>query len=86
MPSQDAPIKLQDLRLQRPQLHAKGGKTFARHLRHAIIIRIGDDIEQLLDTVAADRPDNTELGKMRADRIDHGGLLANEKMPRPMEH
>ena len=37
-----------------------------------------DDIEQPLDTVAPDRCNNPELGKMGADRIDHRSLLADE--------
>ena len=86
MPGHDASVELQDLRLEHPQLRAKGGKTLACDLWHAIVIRIGDDVEQLLDTVAADRRDDPELGKMGADRIDHRGLLPNEEMTRAMEH
>ena len=86
MPSQDAPIELQDLYLEHPQLRAKGGKTLTCELWHAIIIRIGDDIEQLLHTVAADRRDDPELGEMGPDRINHRGLLPNEKVTRAMEH
>jgi hypothetical protein len=39
----------------------------------------GDQIEQLFNTFAPDRRDDAKLGKMRADRIDHCGLLANER-------
>ena len=39
---------------------------------------ISDDIEQLLDTVAPDRCNNPELGKMGPDRIDHRSLLTDE--------
>ena len=42
---------------QHPQLRAKGRKTLTCDLRHALVIRIGDDVEQLLDTVAANRRD-----------------------------
>ena len=59
---------------------AKGGETLTCELWHAIIIRIGDDIEQLLHTVAADRRDDPEFGKMGPDRINHRGLLPNEKV------
>ena len=31
-----------------------------------------DNFEQLLDTIATNRRDDPELGKMRADRIDDG--------------
>jgi hypothetical protein len=65
MPSHDAAIELQDLRLEHAQLRAKGEKTFAGDLWHAMVIWIGDDVEQLLDTVAADRRDSPEFGKMR---------------------
>jgi hypothetical protein len=47
---------------------------------------IGDDIEQLLDTLASNRRNDPKLGKMRADRVDHGGLLADEEMARAVEH
>jgi hypothetical protein len=86
MPGQDAPIELQDLRLQHAQLRAEGSKTLARNLRHAIVIRIGYNVEEFLDTVATNRRDYPELGKMRADRIDYGGLLPNEEMTRAMKH
>jgi hypothetical protein len=36
------------------------------------------DAEQLLDTVASDRRDDPELSQVRADGIDHRGLLADE--------
>jgi hypothetical protein len=47
---------------------------------------IGDDFQQLLDTPAPDKGDNPELGKMGADRIDHGGLLADGEMTGSMKH
>src|SRR6476659_5202996 len=86
MPGQDAPIELQDLCLEHPQLRAKGGKTLTCDLWHPLVIRIGDDVEELLDTVAANRRDDPELGEMGADRIDHRGLLPNEEMTCAMEH
>src|SRR4029077_3515869 len=86
MPGQDAPIELQDLCLEHPQLRAKGGKTLTCDLWHPLVIRIGDDVEELLDTVAANRRDDPELGEVGADRIDHRGLLANEEMTCAMEH
>jgi hypothetical protein len=33
---------------------------------------------QFLDSLASDRRDNAELGKVSSDRIDHRGLLADE--------
>ena len=35
-------------------------------------------MEQFGDAFASDRRDNAELGKMRPDRINHRGLLADE--------
>ena len=64
-------VELQDLRLEHPQLGAERGKTRARDLGHPFVTWIGDDTEQFLDTIASDRCDDPELGKMGADRIDH---------------
>src|SRR6185369_12095476 len=47
---------------------------------------VGDDFQQLLDAPAPDGGEDTELGKIRADRIDDGGLLADEQMARSMKH
>ena len=79
-------VELQDLRLEHPQLGAERGETRARNLGHPFVTWIGDDVEQFLDTLASDRRDDPELGKMGADRIDHRGLLADEEMARAMEH
>jgi hypothetical protein len=38
-----------------------------------------DSVRHLFNTFAPDRRDDAKLGKMRADRIDHCGLLANER-------
>jgi hypothetical protein len=43
-------------------------------------------MEQFLDALAPDRRDDSELGKMGADRIDHRGLLPDEQMARAVEH
>src|SRR5216684_6981059 len=43
-------------------------------------------MEQVLDTMASDPCRDPELGKMGADRIDHGGLLPDEEMARAVEH
>ena len=37
-----------------------------------------DNVKQLLDSLAADRSDDPELGKVSPDHIDHRGLLADE--------
>ncbi len=36
--------------------------------------------------MAPDRRDDAELGQMGADRIDYRSLLADEEVPRAMEH
>jgi hypothetical protein len=36
------------------------------NLGYAVVAGIGDDVEQCLDSVAADRCDDAELGKVRA--------------------
>jgi hypothetical protein len=61
-------------------LCAEISKTLTCGLWHAIVIRIGYHVEQLLDTVAADSRDDRELGKMRTDLVDHGGLLPDKEM------
>jgi hypothetical protein len=43
-------------------------------------------LQQFLDAPAPDGGDDAELGKVGADGIDHGRLLANEEMARAMEH
>jgi hypothetical protein len=43
--------------------------------------------EQLFNTIASKRCDDAKLGRMRADRIDHRGLLADEEeVTGAMEH
>jgi hypothetical protein len=44
------------------------------------VVGIGDDFEQLLDTAAPDWCDDPELGRVRANGIDDGRLLANKQM------
>jgi hypothetical protein len=40
----------------------------------------------LLDTAASNRCDDPELGKVSADRVDGGSLLADQQMARAMKH
>ena len=86
VPGHDPPVKLQDLGFQHPQLGAKRSQARARHLGQPSVAWIGDDIEQVLYTMASDPRHDPELGKMRADRIDHCGLLPDEEMARAVEH
>src|SRR5215470_7501780 len=86
VPGHDQAVELQDLGLQRPELGAKSDETHPRDLRDAVVAGIGNDLEQCLDPIAANRGDDAKLGKMRADRIDHRGLLTHEQVPRAMKH
>jgi hypothetical protein len=53
----------------------------ARHLRESAVGWIGDDFEQLLDTVASDWGDDPELGEIRADRINDGVCWRMKRWP-----
>ena len=86
MPGVDHTVELQDLHLEHPQLGAERGDTRACNFGHPFVTWIGDDPEQFLDAIAADRRDDSELCKMGTDRIDHGGLLADEEMAGAMKH
>jgi len=86
LPSHDPAVKLQDLGFQHPQLNTESSKTLARHLGQPAVARIGNDLEQIHDTIPSNPRYDPELGKMRADRIDHGGLLSDEEMARAMQH
>ena len=82
MPDRDPAVELQNLHLELPQLDPESGNTRSRDLRNPGVIGIGDDFEQLFDPAAPNWRDDPELGKIRADRIDDGCLLANEEMAR----
>src|SRR6476620_12530930 len=43
-------------------------------------------MQQFRDSFAPDRRDNAELGEVRADRINHCGLLADEQMAGAVKH
>ena len=64
----------------------RAATTCACNLGQPLVTCIGDDIEQLLHTLAPDRRDDPKLGKMGTDRIDHRGLLTDEQMARAMKH
>ncbi|MGH8515088.1 MAG: hypothetical protein ACREV8_14345, partial [Gammaproteobacteria bacterium] len=86
MPGHDQAIELQDPGLQHPQLGTKSGNTRPRQVGEAFIIRIGHNIEQVFDTLAPHRRNDSEFGKMGTDRVDHRRLLADEEMARAMQH
>src|SRR6202051_5363474 len=86
VPGPDQPVELQYLLLDPVQLSPECQETRTSYFRNSLVIRIGYDIEQLLDTVAPDWCNDPELGKMGPDRIDHRGLLTDEQMAGAVEH
>src|SRR6202162_4889174 len=86
VPGPDQPVELEYLLLDPPQLSPECRETRTSYLRNSLVVRIGDDIEQFLDTVTPNRRNDPELGKMGPDRIDHGSLLSDEQMARAVQH
>src|SRR4030088_1056974 len=80
VPGHDHPIKLHNLLLEAEQLSAERGKTRTGNLRHPFVAWVGNNMQQFRDSSTPDRRDNAELGKVRSDRINHRGLLADEQM------
>src|SRR6202035_337709 len=86
VPCPDQPVELQDLLLDPPQLSPECQQTRTSYLRNSLVVWIGYDIEQFLNTVTPDRCNDPELGKMGPDCIDHRGLLTDEQMTGAVEH
>src|SRR6516225_1443683 len=86
MPSPDHAVELQNLRFNPMELIAKRRQTGTGNLWNLLVLRIGDDIKQLLNTLTADRRNDAKLSAMSPDCIDHRGLLSNKQVPRAMEH
>jgi hypothetical protein len=86
VPCQDHPIELQNLLFEAEQVSAERGKARMGNLGHPLVTRVGNNMEQFGDPSASDRRNNTELGEMRSDRINHCDLLANEQMTGSVEH
>src|SRR5262249_30662095 len=84
MPGRDHAVELQELCFQGSQLGAESHETGACNLGQSFVTCIGDDIEQLFNTIASERCNNAKLGKMGTDRVDHCGVLANKQVPRAM--
>jgi hypothetical protein len=57
------------MRLQYPQLGAESDDARARNIGQPLVICIGGNTKQLLDTMAPDRRDDPELGKVSADAL-----------------
>src|SRR4029077_17132182 len=64
VPGPDQPVELQDMLLDALQLIPECRKTRTSYVRNSLVVRIGDDTEQFLDTVTTDRRNDPELGKM----------------------
>src|ERR1700675_4683214 len=82
----DQPVELEYLLLDPLQLIPECRETRTSNVRNSLVVLIGDDIEQFLDTVTTDRCNDPELGKMGPDCIDHRGLLTNKQMAGAVEH
>ncbi len=65
---------------------AKRGKARTANLWHPFVARIGHNMQQFRDSFTPNRRDNAELGKVRPDRINHRGLLADEQMAGSVKH
>src|SRR5229473_6602122 len=86
VPGHDHSIELQNLLLEAEQLIAKRGKTRTANVRHPLVARIGNNMQQFGDSFTPDRRDNAELGKVSPDRVNHRGLLADEQMACAVKH
>jgi hypothetical protein len=86
VPRHNHPIELQDLLLEVEQLSAERGKARAGNLWHPFVAGVGNNMQQFRHSFAPDRRDNAELGEVRADRINHRSLLANEQMASAVKH
>ncbi len=86
MPCVDLAVELQDLSFELAEQHTQGFETRTRDLGNALVLMIGDGIEQVLHTVASDRRDNAELRQMGAYGVDDRSLLPDEEVPRTMKH
>src|SRR5882757_2430183 len=86
VPGHDQPVELQNLLLEAEQLSTERGKARAGNLRHTFVARVGNNMQQFRNPFAPDWRDNAELGEVRADRVNHGGLLADEQMAGAVKH
>jgi hypothetical protein len=64
MPSSDHTVELKDLLLEPSQMSPECQETRTGYLRNSLVSGIGNDLEQLLYTIAAERRYNPKLGKM----------------------
>ena len=64
MPSPDHAVELQNLRFNPMELIPKRRQTGTGNLWNLLVLRIGDDIKQLLNTLTADRRNDAKLSAM----------------------
>jgi MFS family permease len=69
VPGRDHTVERQNLFLDPAQLRPQCCQAHPRNLWHPFVTWIGDNVEQLLDTIAPDRRDDPELGKMSASAV-----------------
>src|SRR5882762_11467442 len=86
VPVHDQPVELQNLLLEAEQLSTERGKARAGNLWHPLVVRVRHNMQQFRNPFAPDWRDNAELGGVRADRINHRGLLADEQMAGAVKH
>ena len=87
MPGVDTPVERKDLSLQVLQLGAECLQApRARSRARVRRPELATTSSSSFDAITADRRDDAKLGKVGADRVDHRGLLADEQMPRTVEH
>jgi hypothetical protein len=73
-------------RVQRLQLSRQYDQARAGINRQTGILFVRNDRQQLLEPLASLRCHNPELSHMRPQRIDHLGLLRQQKIARAMLH
>jgi hypothetical protein len=86
VPGHDHPIELQNLLLDTEQLCTERGKARTGYLRHPLVARVGNNLQQIRDPFPPDRRDNAELGEVCSDRVNHRDLLADEQMTGAVKH
>jgi len=70
MPGKDASISFQDLTSYEIELRRQRHETVAGFGRDTLVLALSNQRQQLVDTVAPDTGDNTELGEVSANRVD----------------
>jgi hypothetical protein len=86
VPGHNHPIELQNLLLDTKQLITGRGKARAGNLRHPLVARVGNNMQQFRNPFTPNRRDNAELGEVSPDRINHRRLLADEQMACAVKH